>query len=166
MGAGHPEPPLEDGRTRARERRARVGTQQGAWLRVARGGGQGIRASKQINPPAVSSDGEAEQDVVPPTALVAGGPSPCSDNVLQSENETMVSPTLPPPPQSWLDIAGHLGRLLLAAIHLFEPMMAASTTGYQDELPAAVVSEATGVRDLAAISGAAAALPKSAILRD
>ncbi|CAM9439694.1 unnamed protein product [Lampetra fluviatilis] len=142
MGAGHPEPPLEDGRTRARERRARVGTQQGAWLRVARGGGQGIRA------------------------LVAGGPSPCSDNVLQSAHETMVSPTLPPPPQSWLDIAGHLGRLLLAAIHLFEPMMAASTTGYQDELPAAVVSEATGVRDLAAISEAAAALPKSAILRD
>ncbi|CAM9874613.1 unnamed protein product [Lampetra planeri] len=29
--------------------------------------------------------------------------------MLQSAQETVASPTLPPPPQSWLDVAGHLG---------------------------------------------------------
>ncbi|CAM9387883.1 unnamed protein product [Lampetra planeri] len=90
-------------------------------------------------------------------ALVAGASSGRSNNVLQSAKETMVSPTLPPPPQSWLDIAGHLGMLLSAAAHLFERMMAALTTGHQDTFPTIVVSEAMGAQDLAAISEATAA---------
>ncbi|CAM9830478.1 unnamed protein product [Lampetra planeri] len=123
-------------------------------------------ASKRRNPPSVSSDDEAEQDVIHLTAPVAGAPSVRSEDVLVSAQETMASPTLPPPPQSWLDIAGHRERLLSGAAHLFEQMTAASTTGHQDVHPANLVSEATGARDLAAISEAAAALPKSAILRD
>ncbi|CAN0310896.1 unnamed protein product [Lampetra fluviatilis] len=83
--------------------------------------------------------------------------------VLQSAQERVASPAQPPPPQSWLDIAGHLGRFLSAATHLFERMMAATSTARQDALPAAVMTEATGALDLPAISGAAAMLHSSAI---
>ncbi|CAM9289845.1 unnamed protein product [Lampetra fluviatilis] len=123
-------------------------------------------ASKRRNPPAASLDDEVVQDVVPPTALVAGASSRRSDDVLQSEQETVASPTLPPPLQSWLDIAGHLRRLLSAAAHLFQRMTAVLTTGLQGALPAAVGSEALGVPDPSAILEAATGLHASAILCD
>ncbi|CAN0218069.1 unnamed protein product [Lampetra planeri] len=123
-------------------------------------------ASKRRNPPAVSSDDEVEQDVVPPMAPVAGASSGRSDDVLQSAQETVASPTLPPPPQSWLDVAGHLGRLLSAAAHLFERMTAVLTTGLQGALHAAVGSEASGAPDPTAILETAAGLRAFTILRD
>ncbi|CAN0290505.1 unnamed protein product [Lampetra fluviatilis] len=121
-------------------------------------------AMNHENPPVASSDDDAEQDVAPPTAPIAGAPSARSDDVLQSTQECVASPAQPPPPQSWLDIAGHLGRLLSAAAHLCERMTAATSTGCQDVLRTAVMTEATGALDLPAISGAAAVLHSSAIL--
>ncbi|CAM9830691.1 unnamed protein product [Lampetra planeri] len=53
-----------------------------------------------------------------PTALVARAPSARSDDVLQSAQECMANPAQLPPPQSWLDIDGHLWRLMSAAAHL------------------------------------------------
>ncbi|CAN0347695.1 unnamed protein product [Lampetra fluviatilis] len=98
---------------------------------------------KRRNQLVALSNDDAEQDVIPPTAPVAGAPSTRSDDVLQSAQDCVASPAQLPPSQSWLDIVGHLGRLLSAAAHLFEQITAATSTGCHDMLPAAVMTEAT-----------------------
>ncbi|CAM9886350.1 unnamed protein product [Lampetra planeri] len=62
-----------------------------------------------------------------------------------------------------LDIASHLRRLLSAAAHFFKRMTAATSTGRQDAIPAAVVAEVTGSLDLPAIPVVAAALCSSEV---